>query len=51
MDSIILYLQLQKPLKNFTLTVVEMQQVQHSEKTDSQAEIFCLKRTLYNGRR
>ena len=34
-----------------TLTVVEMQQMQDIEKTDSKEEISCLKWTTYNGRR
>ena len=33
------------------LTVVEMQQLPDIEKTDSNEEISCLKRTIYNGRR
>ena len=42
-----LYLQLYK----LTLTVVEMQQLQDLEKTDSKEEISRLKWTIYNGRR
>ena len=34
-----------------TLTVVERQQLPDVEKTDSKAEISCLKRTIYNGMR
>ena len=34
-----------------TLSVVEMQQLTNIEKTDSQDEKSCLKRTMYNGRR
>ena len=46
------YLQLQKlHLKKHTLTVVEMERLPNIEKTDSKEEIFCLKRTKYNGRR
>ena len=37
--------------KNFTLTVVEMQQLPDFGMTDSKEEIFCLKWTIYNGRR
>ena len=33
------------------LTVVEMQQLQDVEKTDSKEEVSCLKWTVYNGRR
>ena len=38
-------------LKKLTLTVVEMQQLPDIEKTDSEKEVSCLKRTVYNGRR
>ena len=34
-----------------TLTVVEIQQLPNVEKIDSKEEIFCLKRTIYNGMR
>ena len=37
--------------KKFTLTVVEMQQLQDIEKTDSKEELACLKWSIYNGRR
>ncbi len=37
--------------ENFTLTVVEMQQLPDTEKTDSKEEITCLKWTNYKGRR
>ena len=37
--------------EKLTLTVVEMQQLPDIEKTDSKAEISCLKWTIYNGRR
>ena len=37
--------------EKLTLTVVEMQQMPDIEKTDSKEEIFCLKWTIYNGRR
>ena len=37
--------------EKLTLTVVEMQQLPDIEKTDSKAEISCLKRTIYSGRR
>ena len=37
--------------ENFTLTVVEMQQLPDIEKIDSKEEISCLKSTIYNGRR
>ena len=37
--------------EKLTLTVVEMQQVPHIEKTDSNEKISCLKGTMYNGRR
>ena len=33
-----------------TLTVIEMQQMQNIENTDSKEEICCLKLTVYNGR-
>ena len=36
--------------ENFTLTVVEMQQLLNIEKIDSKKEISCLKWTKYNGR-
>ena len=38
------------PEKN-TLTLVEMQQLPEIEKVDSKNEFFCLKWTIYNGRR
>ena len=37
--------------EKLTLTVVEMQQLADIEKTDSKEEIFCLKWTIYIGRR
>ena len=37
--------------EKFTLTLVEMQQMPDIEKTDSKAEISCLKWTKYNGRK
>ena len=37
--------------EKLTLTVVEMQQLPHIERTDSKEEISCLKWTIYNGRR
>ena len=37
--------------ENFTLTLVETQQLPDIEKADSKDEIFCLKWTNYNGRR
>ena len=37
--------------EKLTLTVVEMQQLSDIEKTDSKAEISCLKWTINNGRR
>ena len=37
--------------EKLTLTVVEMQQLQGIEKTDSQEEKFCLKCKIINGRR
>ena len=37
--------------EKLTLTVVEMQQLPDTEKTDSKEEIPCLKWTIYNGRR
>ena len=37
--------------KKLTLTVVEMHQLPHNEKTDSEEKISCLKWTIYNGRR
>ena len=36
--------------EKLTLTVVEMQQLPDIEKTDSKEEVFCLKKTIYNGR-
>ena len=36
---------------NITLTLVETQQLPDIEKVDSKDEIFCLKWTIYNGRR
>ena len=36
--------------EKLTLTVVEMQQLPDIEKTDSKAEISCLKWTKYNGK-
>ena len=38
-------------LEKLTLTVVEMQKLPDTEKTDSKEEIPCLKWTIYNGRR
>ena len=37
--------------ERFTLTLVEMQQLPEIEKVDSRNEIFCLKWTIYIGRR
>ena len=37
--------------ERLTLTVVEMQQVPNVEKTGSKKEIFCLKWTIFEGRR
>ena len=37
--------------EKLTLTVVEMQQLPDTEKTDSKKEISCLKWAIYNGRR
>ena len=37
--------------EKLTLTVVEMQQLPDIEKTDSKDEFFCIKLTIYNGRR
>ena len=37
--------------EQFTLTVVEIQQLPDTEKTDSKEEISCLKWTIYFGRR
>ena len=37
--------------EKLTLTVVEMQQLPDIEMTDSKEEKFCLRRTIYNGRR
>ena len=37
--------------EKLTLTVVELQQLQDIDKTDSKEEISCLKWTTYNGRR
>ena len=37
--------------EKLTLTVVEMQQLPDIEKTDSKEEIFCLKWTIYIGRK
>ena len=37
--------------EKFTLTLVETQQLPDIEKSDSKDEIFCLKWTIYNGRR
>ena len=37
--------------EKLTLTVVEMQQLPDIEKTDSKAEMCCLKWTLYSGRK
>ena len=37
--------------EKLTLTVVEMQQLADIETTDSKEEIFCLKETIYIGRR
>ena len=38
-------------LKKLTLTVVDMQQLPSIEKTASKEQLFCLNRTLCNGRR
>ena len=37
--------------EKITPTLVEMQQLPSIEKTDSKEELFCLKWTIYNGRR
>ena len=37
--------------EKFTLSLVEMQQFPEIEQVDSKNEIFCLKWTIYNGRR
>ena len=37
--------------KKSTLTLVETQQLPDNEKSDSKDEIYCLKWTIYNGRR
>ena len=37
--------------KKITLTLVETQQLPDIEKSDSKDEIFCLKWTIYNGKR
>ena len=37
--------------KKITQTLVETQQLPNIEKVDSQDEIFCLKWTIYNGRK
>ena len=37
--------------EKLTKTVVEMQQLPDIENTDSKKELFCLKRTIYNGKR
>ena len=37
--------------EKITLTLVETQQLPDIEKSDSRDEIFCLKWTIYNGRR
>ena len=37
--------------EKITLTLVETQQLPDIEKSDSREEIFCLKWTIYNGRR
>ena len=37
--------------EKITLTLVETQQLPDMEKVDSKDEIFCLKWTIYNGRR
>ena len=37
--------------EKLTLTVVEMQQLPHLEKSDSKEELSCLKWTIYIGRR
>ena len=37
--------------EKITLFLVETQQLPDNEKPDSKDEIFCLKRTIYNGRR
>ena len=34
-----------------TFNLIEMQQLPEIEKVDSKIEIYCLKRTIYNGRR
>ena len=46
-----LYLQLQKSLQKPTLTVVEMQKLQDIKKTVSLEKVFCLKGTMFGGRR
>ena len=37
--------------KKLTLTVIEMQHLPNIEKTDFKEDLFCLKWTIYNGRR
>ena len=37
--------------EKITLTLVETQQVPDIENVDSEVEVNCLKRTIYNGRR
>ena len=37
--------------EKITLTLVETQQLPHIDTVDSKDEIFCLKWTIYNGRR
>ena len=37
--------------EKITLTLVETQQLPYIEKSDSKDEIYCLKWTIYNGRR
>ena len=37
--------------EKITLTLVEMQELPETEKLDSKNDFFCLKWTLYNGRR
>ena len=37
--------------EKITLTLVEMQQLPEIEKVDSKNEMYCLKWTIYNGRR
>ena len=50
-DFVMFYLQFQKLLQIYTLTLVELQQLPDIEKSDLKEEVSCLKRTKYNGRR